>query len=149
MKKRLIFLSLIIIWLIVIFLFSSNNGSESNYKSKSLINKGIIIYEKITNKDVNNKLIIKKLNYPIRKFAHFIIFLVLGIFIYLYINTYKINNKLILSIFLCLIFAIFDEIHQIHVISRTPQILDIFIDLCGSITSVSFLNLFELKKLQK
>lgn len=149
MKKRLVFLGLIIIWLTIIFLFSSNSGSESNYKSKSFINKGITIYEKVTNTNVNNKLVIKKLNYPIRKLAHFTIFLILGIFVYLFINTFEMSNKLILSIFLCLFFAIFDELHQILVDDRTPQILDIFIDLFGSITSIYFFDRFTSKSLKK
>ena len=149
MKKRLVFLGLIIIWLTIIFLFSSNSGSESNYKSKSFINKGITIYEKVTNTNVNNKLVIKKLNYPIRKLAHFTIFLILGIFVYLFINTFEMSNKLILSIFLCLIFAILDELHQIVVDSRTPQILDVFIDLLGSITSIYIFNRFASKSLKK
>ena len=83
MKK--IKLLLVIIWLVIIFLFSSSSGTSSNSLSKGIINKGIVVYEKITNTDVNNKLIIKKLNYPIRKLAHYSIFFILGILVYLFL----------------------------------------------------------------
>lgn len=138
--KKAIYLILITICLITIFLFSSKNAKESNSTSKNLISQGIIIYEKITNTNIDNKIVVKKLNYPVRKIAHFTIFLILGIFIYSFIAETKIDKKVLLSIILCLTCAIFDEIHQIFSLNRTPQILDIIIDVLGSITSITILN---------
>ena len=137
MKK--VRLLLVMLWLIIIFLFSSSTGTQSNSKSKELINKGIIIYEKITNTNVDNKVIINKLNYPLRKLAHYTIFLILGIFVYLYVKSTKISNKVLISIIICLICASFDETHQIFTGGRTPKVLDVLIDTLGSITSIAFL----------
>ena len=146
MTKRIICLILIVIWLSVIFVFSSGTGNSSNSLSKRLINKSILVYEKISGNDVNNEVIIKKLNYSIRKVAHFTIFLVLGIFIYLFINTFDISHKMLISILLSLSFAILDETHQLFVYERTSKIIDIFIDTLGSITSCSILNIIYYKK---
>lgn len=143
MKK--IKLLLVIIWLVIIFLFSSSSGTSSNSLSKGIINKGIVVYEKITNTDVNNKLIIKKLNYPIRKLAHYSIFFILGILVYLFLLTTNIDNKVLFSIFICILCALLDETHQIYTSGRTPKILDIFIDSFGSISSISILY-FKNKK---
>lgn len=134
-------LLLVIVWLVIIFLFSSSTGNSSNGLSKGIINKGIIIYEKVTNTDVNNKLIIKKLNYPIRKLAHYSIFFILGILVYLFLLTTNIDNKVLISIFICVFCALLDETHQIYTSGRTPKILDIFIDSFGSISSISILYL--------
>lgn len=139
-NKRIIYFIFIILCLLLIFIFSSSNGKESNGFSKGLINKGIILYERITNTNIDNKVIITKLNYPIRKLAHFTIFLILGIFVYLYISTTNINNKVSISILICLICACIDETHQMFTFERTPKVLDVFIDTLGSMTAIIILN---------
>ena len=145
MIKKVIYLMCIILCLISIFMFSSEDSKESNATSKELINKGVTTYETVTKKDVNNKMLVKELNYPVRKLAHFTIYLILGIFVYLYLNTTNINNKLIIGIIFCLICAIFDETHQIFT-GRTSKILDVFIDTLGSITSILLLKYKTSKK---
>ena len=139
MTKKIIYLICIILCLIAIFMLSSQNSKESNGVSKTLINKGVNTYENVTKKDVNNKKAVKILNYPVRKCAHFTIYLILGIFVYLYMGTTNINNKVLISIVFCLICAIFDETHQMFT-GRTPKVLDVLIDTCGSITSILLLN---------
>ena len=139
MTKKIIYLICIILCLITIFMLSSQNSKESNGVSKTLINTGVNTYENVTKKDVNNKKVIKTLNYPVRKCAHFTIYLILGIFVYLFINTTNMNNKVIISIVFCLICAIFDETHQMFT-GRTPKILDVLIDTIGSSTSILIMN---------
>lgn len=139
MSKKIIYLICIILCLITIFMFSSKDSDESNHTSKTLINTGVNTYEKVTKKDVNNKKVVKTLNYPVRKCAHYTIYLILGIFVYLYIGITNINNKVLISIVFCLICAIFDETHQMFT-GRTSKVLDVVIDTCGSITSILILN---------
>lgn len=139
MNKRIIYLILVIICLITIFIFSSKNSNESNGFSKGLINKVVIVYEKITNIDVDNTKIVKDLNYPIRKCAHFTIFLILGIFVYLYISSFNVSHKVLISILICLICASLDETHQLFT-GRTTKLLDVLIDTIGASTSILVLN---------
>ena len=139
MKKRIIYLICIILCLVSIFMLSSQNSNESNRVSKKLINKGVTTYKAVTKKNVDSKKVVKVLNYPVRKCAHFTIYLILGIFVYLYTGTTNINNKVIISIVFCLICAIFDETHQMFT-GRTSKVLDVVIDTCGSITSILILN---------
>ena len=139
MTKKIIYLICIITCLLAIFIFSSKNSNESNNTSKTLINNCITIYENITKKDVDNKKIIKTLNYPVRKCAHYTIYLILGIFVYLYMSTTKLDNKVIISIVFCLICAIFDETHQMFT-GRTSKVLDVLIDTLGSSTSILILS---------
>lgn len=52
------------------------------------------------------------------------------------LNSFNISNKFIISIVLCLVFAILDETHQIFTSGRTPLLLDILIDSIGSIVGI-------------
>ena len=137
MNKRIIlYLILTIISMLIIFTFSSKNSDSSNSTSKRLIDGGITIYENITNKKVNHKKIINKLNYPVRKVAHFTLYLILGFFVYEFLLLTSIPHKETITILLCFIYSLTDEIHQLFVSGRTGQIIDIIIDTMGAITIV-------------
>lgn len=139
MLKKIIYLICIVLCLITIFMFSSEDSKESNNTSKEIIDKSVTTYENVTKKDVDNKKVVKTLNYPVRKCAHYTIYLILGIFVYLYMSTTKLDNKVIISIVFCLICAIFDETHQMFT-GRTSKVLDVLIDTLGSSTSILILS---------
>ncbi len=142
--KKIIYFLLVILCLSSIFFFSSKNSTESNGLSKKLINDTISIINNITHKEYDKKSIVNKLNYPIRKCAHFTLFLILGVCIYLLLNAFNISNRFILSIILCIVFAILDETHQLFSLGRSSSILDILIDSMGSI--VGIIIIFFIKK---
>ena len=144
--KRNIYFLIMITCLISIFVFSSKTSNESNSTSKKLIENGIIIYEKITHQKVNHQVIIQKLNYPIRKLAHFTIFFILGSSMILFLSTINLPKKEIIAIISCIIFAILDETHQIFSNGRTPQVLDIMIDSIGSTLGITIINILKRKK---
>ena len=138
--KKCIYIVLIIVVILSIYLFSSMNWKDTNSVSKGIIYKGIEIVEGFTHKEYNKKSIVNKLNYPIRKCAHFTLFLLLGVCIYLLLNAFNINNRFILSIILCIVFAILDETHQMFSLGRSSSILDILIDSMGSIVGIMIIN---------
>lgn len=135
-KKIIVYLVLAIISMLIIFTFSSKNSGSSNSTSKKLIDGGVTIYESITNNKVNHKKIVNKLNYPVRKLAHFTLYLILGFFVYEFLLLTSIPHKEIIAILICFIYSVTDEIHQVFVSGRTGQILDIIIDTMGAITMV-------------
>lgn len=142
--KKFIFLFLVITWLVAIYSFSNMDSNKSNTKSKEAINKvvsGTIKVKdeienkinntsNITSKEEINK-ITNKLNLPLRKVVHSLEYLILFILI-LFFLKFKEKNIIIASIF-CLIYAITDEIHQLFVLNRTGQVLDVLIDMSGII----------------
>lgn len=138
--KKYIYIVLIIVVLISIYLFSSMNWKDTNSVSKGIIIKSIDIVESITHKEYDRKLIVNKLNYPIRKCAHFTIFLLLGICIYLLLNSFHIPHKILISILLSIILATLDETHQMFSLGRSPSILDILIDSIGSIVGIIIIS---------
>lgn len=135
-KKLFVYILLSILCMITIFTFSSKNTTESNGTSKGLIKYFIHTYEEVFDKDINDEKVISKINYPVRKIAHYSIYLLLGIFIYNIFLLTGVKHKVLISILVCMIYAITDETHQLFVSGRTGQVLDVFIDTIGSLTSI-------------
>ena len=146
MKKTIIIL-LTLLWCIVIFIFSSMSGNESNEKSKETINNVIDTTLEVTNdsgitdkhpseKKINS--VIEKLNRPLRKCMHASVYFVLAILVFLSFKSFKINGwKLyIFPILICFIYACTDEFHQYFVSGRTSEFLDVLIDTGGAVVGI-------------
>ena len=115
MKKwRIINIILIILWMIIIFLFSSANGIESEHQSDVIIIKTAEIINKEKIPEDNKQKLIDKYIVLVRKSAHFFLYFVLGLLVYLFVHK-KYNTSLktfIITIIVCTLYAISDEIHQ-------------------------------------
>ena len=150
-KKIIIYSIVVVLFLLVIFILSSANATESNGLSKSLIKQSMVIYEKLFDKKINKELMIIKLNYPIRKIAHFTEYFILAILIFKLLFYVKKNINLIYfnTIMLCLLFATIDEFHQLFVANRTGRIVDILIDTFGSILAVLIMYLIKVSNGKK
>lgn len=124
MKKRISIL-LVIIWMILIFIMSSFNATESSNQSGLIVN----IISNIFN--INN---LDTLSFIIRKLAHFSEYFILGILV---CNTIKQHNKkTYIAIIICILYALSDETHQIFVSGREFKLLDIFVDSVGSLLGI-------------
>lgn len=147
MKKRQIIqiknvkIILIIIWMIIVFLFSNQKGTESGNISKTVT----IVIEKLL---IGNNIYKSVPNFGffetiIRKLAHFSIYTIGGFLIMNYFydvqNENKktnLKNKILYSIFFGAIYAVTDELHQFFVPGRSARIFDVIIDTFGVITGV-------------
>ncbi len=141
---------LVIIWMGVIFFFSSMPSKESNFKSEKTINK---VVEKtlvktndlgITDKHPSSKkmkLFVEYLNYPLRKCMHASIYFILALLVFNALRfTNTINTKrYFLTLFICFFYALLDEYHQTFVVGRTGQLMDVFIDTFGSLVGLCIL----------
>lgn len=137
MKKHKLSIVLVLIWASLIFIMSSFNAEDSANQSNFIVN----IIANILN--INN---ISLLCLIIRKLAHFTEYLILGTLV---INMFTKNNAkktYLLSILLCIIYAISDEIHQLFIPGRACQIKDILIDSVGSITGIYLYKLLIKRK---
>ena len=139
--KLIISIIIIILWLLVIFVFSSMNENTSHIQSKKVvqkiyINKQIVENNKITKNNIQKAK--NKYDQKIRKIAHVTEFAILNIFFVNLIHQLKEKFKLkylIISIILTFIYACTDEIHQIFVQGRTSSFIDVLIDTAGAITT--------------
>ena len=129
-------LILVILWMLIIFLFSSQNKEESKKTSDGFIIKvcNIFISKKLSKKEKER--LTKKYHFIARKLAHFSIYLVLGILIISLLMYYNVSNPVLIGIIGCLLYASSDEFHQTFVKGRTGCIKDVIIDTCGSIVGI-------------
>ena len=143
--KILISWILVLIWMITIFYLSSMDSDQSNTKSKETINvvventidvtNNIGITNEPTTKD-NISSIVNVLNKPLRKCMHATVYFVLVILVINAFNQMHLLtrvNTYIYSIIICFIYACTDEIHQLYVVGRTGQFIDILIDTIGAL----------------
>jgi VanZ family protein len=126
MKKRLIRWGFVLIWMIVIFMFSAQNGETSSSNNRlvaDLLNFIGIDLDKILG---------PLSSFIIRKSAHFIEYLVLYLAVYNALKldiTYK--KSLITSLVLVFVYACSDEFHQGFVPGRGPSFRDVLVDTGG------------------
>ncbi len=138
MIKKIIKLMLILLVMFTIFNFSADTGSKSTKKSDGLIIKTVeFFYGRSLDKPEKEKWL-KYLVIPVRKSAHFCIYLVLGFLVISFIKEYYILSykQLLLSLLICILYAISDEVHQLFVPGRSGEIRDIIIDGVGSISGI-------------
>lgn len=172
MQKRIILGILIIIWMITIFLFSNQDGMESENTSDIITNRlvnetienNIEIEENVdntNNENINNSVNVAKYNYEfemykgevrlvVRKSAHFIIYLIGGFLLFNFFRTYNISlrNQIIYAILGIILYASSDEFHQLFVNGRTARVEDVLLDTLGAIVGI-LLNLICLKIVYK
>lgn len=124
-------------WCLMIFGWSHQTGEESQAVSEVIageINDG-------------NQVI----GFFVRKAAHLFEYLVLGILIMLFINTFSLNNKyqLMIAIIFCVLYALSDEFHQTFVSGRFGTLVDVLIDSGGSLLGIALTSVFYYFKYQK
>ena len=134
---RPVFLIFAVIWMIIVFKFSSQPADTSQNTSLNLTKRIVNVF--FNNKSsIEKEQITEKLDPYIRKLAHFTLYAIGGILIANYINTYNIKdkNKIIYSICIGATYACTDEFHQLFVEGRSGQLTDVLIDSLGVATGV-------------
>ena len=135
---------LLILWCLLIFFFSNENGEVSAGRSKLVTNNTITAYEKVFDKEVKNrKKVHDNLEVVIRKTTHFGLYFILGVLTFLCLKEYNLDlrKQIIYSVIFCFLYAVSDEVHQIFTSDRGPRALDVLIDTLGSTTSIMIISL--------
>ena len=143
--KKTIFAVLLVLWMGFIFSMSCENAEESSNTSGQTIKvvlSTVPEFEKQPEEVKKN--IIEELQFIVRKSAHFIGYMILGILASGLILQYEnINKKYPLAFLICVIYAISDEIHQLFVPGRAGQVRDVLIDSAGSLLGIIIVMAFE------
>lgn len=126
----------VLVWMALIFRLSSQVGVESAGLSTGITQTIISILEKIV--PGAGQIITDHL---IRKSAHFIAYLILGVLV---INATRWSGikGIKIALLICVLYASSDEVHQIFVPDRGPAIKDVFIDGTGSLVGVLLYSKF-------
>lgn len=134
MKKILSYI-LFLFWLFIIFYLSNQPGNISGGESSHLIYNTLNILYSIFHLDPSNlNDIVNIIHNPLRECMHGLEYLILAIFTMnlLFQNKIK-ENKIVISILFCFIYAATDEIHQLFIPGRSFEYFDIAMDMIGSL----------------
>ena len=137
-KNQTIFLiswTAVLFWMLIIFNLSSQVVDESNKLSTGVAEVIVETVEKVVpGYDLN----IREFNHFLRKNAHFIAYLMLGILVMhaLRGSGVKRVKAFVLAIGICFLYAVSDEVQQLFVPGRDGQAMDVLIDSIGSTVGV-------------
>lgn len=139
MKNKII---IIFSWLLVlasmlmIYNFSAENAETSTATSEGVV---VQILDIFMDKEEITPPVIKKYQFPIRKAAHFGIYMLLGFcMLSAFEKTFKIKIwlNIVFSLISCVLYAISDEIHQNFSAGRGPSPKDVLIDSAGALCGI-------------
>ena len=125
MTKKMFKLTLLIGWMLLIFLFSNDTGEVSTKKSDGLI---IGTIEFLLERDLTDAEKIKYVDWfvtPVRKGAHLLIYFVLGYLMISTLKEFRLVDKrtYIFAVILCVLYSISDEVHQYFVPGRNAGVI--------------------------
>ena len=116
-KRRLISWLAVVLWLVIIFILSAQPVYKSNGLSKGIAERIVKVIEKVSpEKNIN----IGRVNHYLRKTAHFLFYMILGILV---MNVLKVlgargKKRIAIALAVCVFYAISDEFHQLFVPGR-------------------------------
>lgn len=144
MLKKIIFAALTVFFAILIFQFSSQQALESVQLSTSITEAVLEQVPMYNELPLQEKIRILSITQEIaRSFAHFLLFMFLGLFLILLLKCYPLKHPFILAILICIVYAITDEIHQEYFADgRAFQIIDLIKDWSGSLIGISIVALW-------
>lgn len=119
---------LLILWMALIFFFSSQTGQESSSVSGVVSDTVIPVFgEVLTNSSIE---------FIIRKCAHMLEYFVLGVLVVLAFQKQKQLNSVWICLLFCMLYACSDEFHQLWVSGRSGQLQDVLIDTIGALVGI-------------
>ena len=145
--KKIISFIVLILWMIVIFSFSSADANKSTGTSDKVITTMIEIKDKITNNETPNnekEIIIKNSSFYIRKIAHITEYLILGFLTFNLLKQYSVTN-IYYAIGLSILYSCTDEFHQLFINGRSGSIRDVLIDTIGILIGTYLYKLLFIK----
>lgn len=143
--KKIISTSILIIWMIIIFIFSNQNSIDSIKVSDKVASKTLTTVSEVTGKNLSEnrkKELVINSRFIVRKIAHFTLYFILFLLIYTVFRSYGVSKyTIVYSLIFCFVASMLDEFHQLFSAGRTSRMLDVIIDTMGAFTS-SLLVLF-------
>lgn len=126
--KCLIAWIFVVVWMAVIFYFSSQPAVQSARLSTHVTELTISFF--------GSNIGVDGLEHYIRKSAHFLVFLLLGGLTLHAVKRSRISRETVVAFGICVLYAISDELHQLFVLGRSAQVRDVLIDSIGAATGI-------------
>ena len=147
MKKTISIISLIL-WMIIIFSFSSADANKSTGTSDKVMTTMIEIKDKITDQETpisETEIIVKNSSFYVRKIAHITEYLILGLLMFNALKQFNILN-IYYAIILCILYSCTDEFHQLFINGRSGSFRDVLIDTIGILLGTYLYKILIIKK---
>ena len=133
-KKTLLLWILTAAWTYLMFSLSGQSAAESARLSGGLT-------EYILNLFASLNLPYAELEHILRKLAHFAMFGVEGMLVYLSMKSSRLIRPGMLSSVACVIIAVLNELCQLFFEGRSCELRDVVIDSAGSFLGIAFVSL--------
>lgn len=134
----------VIFWMAFIFFLSAQVAEQSSQLSTGITEAIVGIIRKLI---PNAELDLNSFNHFVRKNAHFMAYLVLGLLTSNALGKNKLHRckRGLFALLICVLYAISDEVHQLFVPGRGGQAADVLIDSVGALFGVGlYLALMKL-----
>ena len=141
---RGILITALITIFVTIFGFSNQNAETSSGLSRKVTNFVVEIIPSIKNMpEPEKENVVDRVESIVRKIAHYSIYTLVGVLLMGLMSTYKLKelDRLAISLIIGVIYASTDEIHQVFVPGRGPQITDVILDSMGVLTGICIVML--------
>ena len=143
---------LLILWMTLIFSLSAQTAEDSSDTSGNVIRFVVNIFvEDFEDLSEEEQLeYIEPFQFVVRKGVHFTAYFIMGILSLLsfaFYNAPSLKIRSVISLLVCVLYSVSDEIHQLYIDGRSGEIRDVFIDSCGSMLAIFLLFLcFYMRK---
>lgn len=151
--KRIIWICLVLIWMIIIFISSAQPATVSGSNSKGIVSTVIKTAENIgiiPLETVGNQELLSRLDHYFRKATHFTVYFILALLVIKTLFCFDVKGRklILMALIICIVYASSDEYHQLFVEGRGAQIKDVIIDSLGSMLGIFVYIIFKNKRLK-
>ena len=128
-NRTIVSLILVAIWMLVIFLMSSEAAGTSSARSDEIVR---------TIQSIGVNASTDLLTFLVRKAAHISAYFVLGILLFNLLKEYDlgVRKMIFISVAIAMLYACTDEVHQVFVSGRSGEVRDVLIDTAGAAVGV-------------
>ena len=145
--KKVLSIILVILWMMLIFNFSKDNGNESTSLTNEVISTVVTTFTDIEKNSKEMDEILDVTFIPVRKCAHFFVYFCLGLLVMNALYICGVSRKtLIISSVICILFALSDEFHQTFVDGRAGSLVDALLDSSASLIASYFYHKFVIMR---
>ncbi len=139
MKKRYVLWVVTLLWAMVIFCFSAQPAKSSEGLSRTVTAKFVNILPGAKNAPAEQtRTLAFEIHNSVRNVAHFILYAVFGFLVVALCMSYRKSfiKAMIFSLWICALYAVSDEIHQLFVAGRSFQLTDVLFDSAGAFVGI-------------
>lgn len=145
--KKWITGALLVAWMVVIFLFSAQDSTDSSAASQSVSYQVASFQNRVFGLDKTEEQLMSQaesMQLIIRKGAHISEYALLAVLFWLHLDCYPLGKKRVFWLALCLTacYAASDELHQLFVPGRACRLADVCIDTAGGLLGILIASCF-------